>query len=357
MIRIIHSSSIVVPLLFGIAFSAGYSQGSPHRIDEKVLRRWSAPYRGWHYYPDFVVPPSPDDGLHFKSTDCPLVYRHTDQWHILYTGFDGNGYQTARAVSTDLIHWTPAGLVMGYGKPGAYDHGGVTFGGLLLESYDIRAPRTLKKWKDRYWALYGCYPRQGGYELRPGAEGAAWSVDGIQWARLSEDTPTLSVEGAAEWEKDCIYQPWLLDHRGKFFDFYNAANGSVEQLGLATSTDMEHWTRYEGNPVVRNRPGGYDEQFCSDGKVFRDGDHWVMFYFGVGRGGAHIMIAFSRNLTDWTADPEPLYKAGGHPQGLDATYAHKISLVYEKERDTFFMYYCAVGKQGRGIGLLTSKPL
>jgi len=357
MTRLAGCSVIVLPVLFGIAFSAGCSHEESNTIDEPTLSRWSAPYRGWHYYPEFVLPPSPDDGLHFQSTDCPLVYRHADQWQMFYTGFDGNGYQTARAVSNDLIHWTPAGLVMSYGKPGAYDHGGVTFGGLLFESYEIRAPRTLKKWKDRYWALYGCYPRQGGYELRPGAEGAAWSSDGVQWNRLSGDRPILSIEGAAEWEKDCIYQPWLLEHQRTFFNFYNAANGSVEQLGLATSTDMEHWTRYKGNPVLRNRPGGYDEQFCSDGKVFRDGDHWVMFYFGVGRGGAHIMIAFSRNLTDWTGDPEPLYKAGGHPTGLDSTYAHKISFVYEKERDTCFMYYCAVGKQGRGIGLLTSQPI
>ncbi len=109
--------------------------------------------------------------------------------------------------------------------------------------------------------------------------------------------------------------------------------------------------------MVRNRAGGYDERFCSDGKVFRDGDHWSMFYFGVGRGGAHIMVAFSRDLLHWTAHPEPLYQAGGHPGGLDRQYAHKISLVYNPANDTFYMYYCATGNKGRCIGLLTSKPL
>jgi hypothetical protein len=38
-----------------------------------------------------------------------------------------------------------------------------------------------------------------------------------------------------------------------------------------------------------------------------------MFYFGVGKDGAHIMVAYSTDLTNWTTDPEPLYKAGGHP--------------------------------------------
>ncbi|MCX7006801.1 MAG: hypothetical protein NTY53_06070, partial [Kiritimatiellaeota bacterium] len=105
-----------------------------------------------------------------------------------------------------------------------------------------------------------------------------------------------------------------------------------------------------------------DEKFCSDPKVFRDGDHWTMFYFGVGRGGAHIMIAFSRDLVHWTAHPEPLYKAGGNPSGLDKQYAHKIALIFNPKNETFYMFYNAVpGKRGptggRGIGLLTSKPL
>lgn len=330
----------------------------PPAISTKTVKEWSTQFRDWHYYPDYVVPPNPEDGLSFQMTDCPLVWKLRDVWQMWYTGFDGTGYQTALATSTDLVHWEPQGLVMGYGKPGAYDHGGVTFGGLLMESYDLKAPRVPKRWNGKYWVLYGCYPRQGGYELRPGAEGLAWSEDGKAWQRHSDDTPTLSIEGAAEWEKDCIYQPWLIEHAGTFWDFYNAANGSIEQMGLATSNDLMHWERFEGNPILRNGgPGSYDEQFCSDGKVYRDGDHWVMIYFGVGQGGAHIMAAYSRNLTYWTKDEDPLYKAGGHPNGLDAKYAHKISLVYNEANDTFYMYYCAVSDKGRGIGLLTSKPL
>ncbi len=203
-----------------------------------------------------------------------------------------------------------------------------------------------------------CYPKQGGYEIRPGAEGALWSEDGDTWHRASETVPILSIEGAADWEKDCIYAPWLIEEGGKFWNFYNAAKGSMEQMGIVHSTDMLHWTRYPGNPIVRNgAPGSYDEQFCSDGKVLRDGDHWAMFYFGVGRGGAHIMAAFSRDLCHWTSHPEPLYKAGGNPSGLDRKYAHKISLARNPEDGVSYLFYCAVGDKGRGIGLITSRTI
>ncbi|MCP5518671.1 MAG: hypothetical protein H7A45_15585 [Verrucomicrobiales bacterium] len=347
------------------AFGLGNAPGgfAAEAIDPETLHTWSAPYRGWHYQPDHVIPARPQVPGHetFHNTDVPCVYQLPDQpdkWFLSFIGFNGEGYNSFVAESTNLVHWTQPRLAMGFGPAGEFDHGGCVIGAFLYESYDIRAPRVLQRRAGRYWTLYGAYPRQGGYELRPGYEGLAVSDDGLRWRRARNE-PILSVHDpdADAWERDCVYQPWLVEHRGRFFDFYNAANGSVEQTGLAFSTDLLNWMRYPVNPVIRNRPGGFDSQFCSDPKVFRDGDHWTMFYFGVGHGGAHIMIAFSRDLVHWTTDPEPLYRAGGNPSGLDRTYAHKISLVYEPRSETFYMFYCAVGNRDRGIGLITSKPL
>jgi len=331
-------------------------------LDVDTVKKWAEPYRGWHYHPDHVIPAQPGiEGFEdVDKTDCPTVFQLPDdpKWYMSFIGFDGRGYQSFVGESDDMVEWTNMRLAMGFGKEDEFDFGGCVIGAYLYESYDIKAPRTLKKHGGKYVSLYGAYPRQGGYELRPGYEGRAESDDGLAWRR-AQDEPILSVhqEDCAEWEKDCIYQPWLLEHEGKFYDFYNAANGHIEQMGVAFSDDLREWKRHPGNPVVRVREGGYDEKFCSDGKVFRDGDHWVMFYFGVGRGGAHVMAAFSEDLVDWTADPEPLYKAGGNPSGLDRQYAHKISLAWNPENDTFYMHYNAVGNKGRGIGLIASKPL
>ena len=70
------------------------------------------------------------------------------------------------------------------------------------------------------------------------------------------------------------------------------------------------------------------------------------------------MTAFSRDLYHWSVDPESIYKSGGNPSGKDHKYAHKISLVWNPENETYYMFYCAVDKNDkRGIGLITSKPL
>jgi hypothetical protein len=332
-------------------------------LDPQTLDHWSAPFRGWHYLPGHVIPSEPKiPGYEsFHNADAPCVFQlpgQPDKWFLSFIAFDGHGYNSFVTESTNLVQWTQPRLAMGFGPANEFDFGGCVIGAFLYESYDLKAPRVLAKREGKYWNLYGCYPRQGGYELRPGYEGVACSDDGLVWRR-AKNSPILAIQDAdcAPWEKDCIYQPWLVEYRGRFFNFYNAANGGTEQTGLALSTDLLNWMRYPANPVVRNRPDGYDAQFCSDPKVYRDGDHWTMLYFGVGRGGAHIMAAFSRDLVHWTAHPEPLYQAGGNPSGLDQQYAHKIALVFNPKNDTFYLYYCACGNQGRGIGLITSKPL
>jgi len=332
-------------------------------IDIGTLDRWSAPYRRWNYRmepvipADFKIPGHPD----FYNYDVPTVYQlpgEPDKWFMSFIGFNGKGYNSFVAESADLIHWTRPRLAMGFGRKGDFDFGGCVVGAYLYESYDIKAPRILKKRAGKFWTLYGCYANQGGYEIDPGYEGVAASGDGLAWTRAQEKY-ILSVHEpeVGEWEKHCIYQPWLVEHDSTFYNFYNAKHMPdwVEQMGLATSKDLFNWQRFEGNPVVRVRPGMSDAKFCSDGKVFRDGDHWIMFYFGVdGEGNAHIMAAFSRDLLHWTAHPEPLYKAGGHPGGLDKKYACKISLVYHPDQKKFYLYYCATRTEERCIALLTS---
>jgi hypothetical protein len=179
----------------------------------------------------------------------------------------------------------------------------------------------LMSWTNRRLAMG--YGPEGGFDHGGVVLGAylyeSYDIkDGLSWGR-AKDEPILSVhqEDCGAWEKSCIYMPWLVEHEGRY----------------------------------------YNEKFSSDGKVFRDGDHWVNFFFGVGKGGAHVMVAFSRDLTHWTVDPEPLYKAGGNPSGLDKQFAHKISLVWNPVNETYYLFYNAVGNMGRGIGLITSKPL
>ena len=227
---------------------------------------------------------------------------------------------------------------MGYGEEESFDSGGVVLGAYLYEGYELEAPRLLKKLNGKFFSLYGAYMKRGEYEPDPGYQGLASSIDGIVWQR-EQDESILSIYGPGsvqKWEKDSIYQPWLVEYNSMYYNFYNAKEMPqwIEQIGIATSTDLHQWVRHTNNPILkvthRNTINnvGFDTQFKSDGKVFWDESesHWVMFYFGVGNGGAHIMVAFSYDLVNWVSDPTPLYMAGANPSGLDKQHVYTLSI-------------------------------
>eukprot|EP00804_Cyclotella_cryptica_P018656 CCRYP_007166-RA/>CCRYP_007166-RA protein AED:0.00 eAED:0.00 QI:116/-1/1/1/-1/1/1/831/1277 len=340
-------------------------------LSTQTIHQWSKKYRGWFHHPTHIIPNNPlilgTPGFeNIKMTDVPTVYQipGDKKYYMSFVGFDGSCYQSFVAESSDLLSWTDIRFAMGCGEEGI-DEGGVVLGAYLYECYDIQAPRVLKRVNGRFYSLYGAYSKKGGYEIDPGHQGLATSGDGLFWVREKNES-ILSIFGpgtVGTWEKDSIYQPFLLEHDGTYYNFYNAKQMPqwVEQIGLATSKNLREWTRHKDNPILcvetlcdSARSGGFDTQFCSDAKVFFDNElnHWVMFYFGVGKGGAHIMIAFSKDLLHWIRDTEPLYCAGDNPSGLDKSYAHKISILHSN--DTWYMFYCAVGDAGRGIGLLTT---
>lgn len=343
-------------------------------ISSHDTHEWSKKYRDWTYHPTHIIQSCPIipgyNGI--IMTDVPTVYQlpYNDLFYMSFVGFDGSGYQTFVAESTDLLEWTNMRLAMGYGDAGSFDYGGVVLGAYLYESYELESPRVLKKLKGKFYSLYGAYMKRGEYEPDPGFQGLASSIDGIVWQREFDES-ILSIYGPGtvqKWEKDSIYMPWLLEYNSKYYNFYNAKEMPqwIEQIGLATSTDLRSWVRHTENPILkvvsshRNNTinnGGYDTQFKSDAKLFWDESesHWVMFYFGVGNGGAHIMVSFSYDLIHWVSDPIPLYMAGANPSGLDKQHAHKISLLRNPKNGLWCMFYCAVGNAGRGIGLIMSK--
>ena len=154
-------------------------------LDADLIKTWSVPYRGWHYHPDHVISAKPQiPGYEdVYMTDVPTVYQLPGQpnhWYMSFIGFNGEGYQSFVAESDDLIHWRNPRLAMGFGEEGEFDYGGRVIGAYLYESYDVNAPRVLKQHDGRFWTLYGCYAKRGGYEIDPGYEGVAYSEDGLR---------------------------------------------------------------------------------------------------------------------------------------------------------------------------------
>ena len=150
--------------------------------------------------------------------------------------------------------------------------------------------------------------------------------------------PVFSWRDGNAWDRGGLYKSCVIERDGTFYMFYNAKNvdleddgpvGWREQTGLATSTDMIHWTRFGETPVLPVAPGAWDSVFASDPWVAWDSreKQWVMFYYGFNGIQAMDGVAVSRDLRHWEKFPAPILTtgAGGY---LDGKYAHKPAVAW-----------------------------
>ena len=326
-----------------------------------------AAYRTPYKYPELLLRGTGKSGdFDSKAVDDPIVFRAHGRFYMLYIGFDGTGYQTGLAESSDLLHWSRVALVGPRDPQSQWTKFNLAISSILRDK-SLHGSGEALKHSGRYLAAWNAYPNAG-YEVGAAVIGLATSTDLLHW-ELTE--PILRPEDGAPWEHGGLYRPdLLLGDDGTFYLYYNAKTDTLpkeqgggwrEQTGVATSSDLTRWTRYSGNPVLRNGPhDSPDERFASNPYVMTYRGQYAMFYFGftyTRPGRARELLALGQDPYHFTKVPDILIDVGA-PGSIDETFAHKPSLIYHD--GALYHFYCAVsGKypdEVRGIAVARSKP-
>ena len=185
-------------------------------------------------------------------------------------------------------------------------------------------------WPQTVWQKYGANPIVpaavgGGYALNPSVLadttahgykmwftgqpfGAGWSisaaisVDGIAWYSYVNN-PILE-SGPAAFETDGVMNCDVIYDGTTYKMYYTGIRGCCTAgIGLATSTDGVHWSRYAGNPVLLPSSAGWDGFSVGAPRVYFDGTRYYMYYRGNSSGLPQTGLATSSNGVDWTKDP------------------------------------------------------
>jgi len=323
-----------------------------------------APFRTPNKYGKLVLGPAEDaSAFDLKSVDDPFVFYHDGQFQMIYIGFDGTGYQTGLARSSDLVNWQRVACVARRDPNSKYTKYNIALSCLLRES-GLTSPGNLKKVNGRYLGAWHAYP-SAGYEEGAAVIGLAWSDDLLHWDLTD---PILFPADGAPWEHGGLYRPNLIEENGVYYLYYNAKTDTLpksegggwhEQTGVATSRDLKHWTRYKGNPVLRNGSHeSWDARFASNPFVVRHGNLWGMYYFGYDwQGKARELLALGHDQYHFTQVHEILIDVGP-PGTVDETFAHKPSTIFHNGK--LYHFYCAVsGKcpnELRGVSVACSHP-
>lgn len=229
--------------------------------------------------------------------------REGNRWTLWYTGSNPDRDPVRRlglATSTDGLNWTRANanplvrdawvedvcVVRHAGRYLMFAEGEQDIAHLLMSRdrvhwrrcgpLEIRlaaggpipdGPRgTPAVWLERgVWHLF--------YERMDDGVWLATSTDGRVFTNV-DDEPVLAC-GPEPYDRHAIAVDQIVRHAGRYYAYYHASpreDRATWQTCLATSTDLVHWTKYRGNPLLPVDPEAAKRSSATlvhDGQRFR----------------------------------------------------------------------------------------
>ncbi len=339
-------------LLVSVIFSYCHQvdETVPESVMNQIYEEVKTPYK----YGLIMVP---EDST--KMLDCPSVFRHNDSWYMSYIVFDGNGYETWLAESSDLLNWNKLGRIMSFTE-NTWD-ANQKAGYIALQDFDWGGSYGVQKYDEKYWMSY-LGGATSGYEAGTLGIGMANSDNLTQikeWNRLENPVISAKDKDVRWYDNITIYKSSVIWDKKKttghpFVMYYNSkgsnkdeGKGVAERISMAVSDDMIHWKRFGESPVIDHETG-----ISGDAFITKINDVWVMFYFGAfWKPNAFDRFACSYDLVNWTDwEGEDLVKPS---EDYDRQYAHKPFVI--KHNGIVYHYYCAVDEnENRGIAVATS---
>lgn len=303
-----------------------------------------------------------------SMVDSPTIFRKGSKWFMSYLVYNGTGYETWLAESSNLLDWKELGKILPFGDSTSWDAGQAA-GYLALVDYEWGGSYELISYDRKYWMSY-LGGNETGYEKGQLAIGMAYTKKKPhkpeQWKKIPNPVLQPTDANSGFWENRKLFKSTvILDPQlatgSPFVMYYNAYGDTfttskhrwVERLGIATSHDMEHWERYEENPILDHHTG-----ITGDAYIQKLDNLYVMFYLGAffptERKDAFNRFACSYNLVDWTDwQGEDLINSS---EPYDEKFAHKPCVV--EWNGIVYHFYCAVNnKEQRGIAVATSQDL
>ena len=144
--------------------------------------------------------------------------------------------------------------------------------------------------------------------------GYATSPDGISWQRNTINNPVLEPGNPGGWDDTHLFFPLVLTEDNLYYMWYTGSDSpfGLSQVGLATSSDgIIDWEKHEGNPVLSPTPGQWDGERIEGGSVMLVGDTLYMWYsatngsiWQIGLATSSPFIPLPVELTSFTAQAE-----------------------------------------------------
>lgn len=207
---------------------------------------YTIPFGKWQRVSSAPILAPNGNGWESAGTFNPAVIEHEGKLVMLYRAQDAQG--TSRlgyAESSDGIHFQPRAEPV-LSPEADYEKGG-----------GVEDPRLVKL-GDTYYLTYT------GYNTKDAQLCLATSRDLIHWERKGVILPAYKGNWNTGWTKSGAIVPERID--GKYWMYFlGTTPDKNDQMGLAYSTDLVHWTEATKTPVLPRRPGLFDSRVVEPG--------------------------------------------------------------------------------------------
>ena len=261
-----------------------------------------------------------------------MVY-HDGQFHMFFNGINGFpapvgvGYAT----SADGLHWTRQVTKPVLSAKSLSGLGSSIFG----ENFFVTSALVED---DGTWVLY-FYTLRGNTFNGPGIIGRAtapaptgpWTIN---------STPMLKGGSTGTWDEVQVNAPDVIKTQDGYIMYYDGhGNGTPSMIGMATSSDGIHWTKYndpktndpafaESDPVLKISSSGWDSTRVIDPNVIKTSDGWTMIYLAT-------------NGTGKFAGPEFAFGSASSPDGIHWNKSSQNPVLSNKEHSKWSATYLA----------------
>lgn len=204
------------------------------------------PFGTWYRLSETPVLSPQSDGWESAGTFNPAVVARGDKIVMLYRAQDKAGIsRLGYAESVDGIHFTRRRDPV-LSPEAAYEKDG-----------GVEDPR-LVQFGDTFYLTYT------GYNKKDAQLCLTTSKDLIHWDRKGVIIPANKGNWNVKWTKSGAIVPEKI--KGKYWMYFlgTSAEGK-DQVGLASSTDLLHWTEETKTPVLPVRPGRFDARVAEPG--------------------------------------------------------------------------------------------
>jgi len=161
-----------------------------------------------------------------------------------------------------------------------------------FEAAAVFNPAVVKEGAE-YVMLYRAQDAKGTSRL-----GMASSRDGVHFSRERE--PVLGPE--ADYERGGgVEDPRVIKVGPTFYLTYTAYDGKDAQLALATSSDLRRWTRH--GVIMPANTGRWNVKWTKSGAILAErvnGRYWMYYMADAAAGSDQMGIAYSSDLLHWT---------------------------------------------------------